>query len=70
MPEALIFSKVQSRQRVAEVKAAVAYARELNLMVNGEGGQNEKIKFPNQRLTKNLYAHSARLMGCCSRAKR
>ncbi len=53
MPEALIFSKVQSRQRVAEVKAAVAYARELNLMVNGEGGQNEKIKF-NQRLTKNL----------------
>jgi hypothetical protein len=53
MPDALIFSKVQSRQRVAEVKAAVAYARELNAMVNGEGGHNEKMKF-DQRVTKNL----------------
>ena len=59
MPETVIFSKVQSRQRVAEVKAAVAYARDLNALVRDEahGGSAAegpgRMKF-NKRVTKNL----------------
>ena len=54
MPETVIFSKVQSRQRVAEVKAAVAYARDLNALVRDEGGSAPgRIEF-NKRVTKNL----------------
>ena len=59
MPDIVIFSKVQSRQRVADVKASVALARDLNEMVNGHGANSRKesLEF-NQRLTKNLCVHS------------
>lgn len=53
MPEPVIFSKIQSRQRVAEVKAAVAYARQLDLVVKNEAGRDGKMQF-NHRVTKNV----------------
>jgi hypothetical protein len=53
MPEPVIFSKIQSRQRVAEVKAAVAYARQLDLVVKNEAARDGKMQF-NHRVTKNV----------------
>jgi hypothetical protein len=55
MPETVIFSKVQSRQRVAEVKAAVAMGRDLNELVNNQekSAQKQEIIF-HRRITKNL----------------
>ena len=59
MPEIIIFSKVQSRQRVSDVKASVALARDLNEIVNGHGADSKKESLGfNQRLTKNLCVDS------------
>jgi hypothetical protein len=53
MPPAFIFSKAQSRQRVDEVKAAVALSRKLNEIVGSNGENVGPIQF-NIRSTKNL----------------
>ena len=63
MSDIIIFSKVQSRQRVADVKASVALARELDQMVNSQGvtEDSERMLF-NHRVTKNLCEHVVQLM--------